>query len=844
MYLIKSVLLLTTSLSIALAAPPNRVAVKVDDSQRVFLNGNVHPMARTQYDQGPVSPALALTHLTLNFKLSAGQQADLNQLLSDQQNPSSANYHHWLTPEQYAARFGMSDADLAQATTWLQSQGLTVTGTARARNFVTFDGAASNVESAFRTELHQYLVDGEQHFANANEPSIPAALQPVVLGIQGLHDFRLKPRLKARELVVPYDTAGPGVHYVAPDDFAVLYDLKPLYAAGFDGTGQKLVIVGQTDLRLTDLESFRRTYNLPGQDPQVVLVANARDPGLYNNDLQEAVLDLEWASAVARNATIIYVNSPDVFQSMTYAIDQNLAPVVSMSYGECEPQTAMSQALGLRALAQQANSQGITWFNASGDSGAADCASTSSSNGQLAVDLPASVPEVTGVGGSQFDEGTGTYWSGTNGPNSQSALSYIPETSWNTSVADGSPSASGGGASIYFSKPSWQTGPGVPSDGARDVPDISLNADADHDGYDAIMNGKTFSVGGTSAPTPIFAGIAAILNQYLVQNGTLASPGLGNINPNLYSLAQNAPGAFHDITTGNNIVTVTTGRGRGAGTPIGYNAGPGYDQVTGLGSVDIYNLFQAWTGSASGRPTPQIVVSASQTNLSAGQTTIVTATVTSSNGTTPTGSVTFLLGTTTLGSATLSGSGATTTATLTISASQLSTGTNNITAQYNSDNGAFNNSAGSVTITVAQVVVGPSIAGVADGASFGHNYAPGEVLSIFGSGLAGAAQTASAVPLPVSIGGVSVTISGVTAPQYMVSPGQLNVQIPYQTAVGSSATVVVRYNGQTASFSFNVSATAPAIFTDQTGAPVPNGSATAGSTITLFVTGAGVMSPS
>ncbi len=252
MYLTKSLLLITTSLTLALAAPANRVPAKVDDSQRVFLNGNMHPKALAQYDQGPVSPSLQLTHVTLNFKLSAAQQADLNQLLSDQQNPSSPSYHHWLTPEEYGARFGMSDADLAQATAWLQSHGFTVTGTARARNFVTFDGVAANVQSAFRTELHQYTVDGEQHFANASEPSIPAALEPVVLGVQGLHDFRLKPRLKAREVAVPYDTAGSGSHYVAPDDFAVIYDLQAaLLAAGFDGTGQKLVIAGQTDLRLS-----------------------------------------------------------------------------------------------------------------------------------------------------------------------------------------------------------------------------------------------------------------------------------------------------------------------------------------------------------------------------------------------------------------------------------------------------------------------------------------------------------------------------------------------------------------------------------------------------------------
>ena len=827
----------------ALAAPPSRVLVEVNDSQRVYLSGHLHPRAQAQYDQGPVSPSLQLTHLTLNFKLSASQQADLDQLLRDQQNPSSPNYHRWLTPEQYGARFGMSDADIAQATSWLQSHGLTVTGTARARNYITFDGTAGNVASAFRTELHHYQVDGELHYANTSEPSIPAALEPVVRNIRGLDDFRPKPRVKMQEIVA-HDTTASGHHYIAPDDFAILYDLKPLYDAGFDGTGQSLVIVGQTRLKLPDLEQFRSMYNLPGQDPQAVLVPNTRDPGVIDGDLQEADLDLEWSNAVARNAKIIYVYSPSVDQSMQYAIDQNLAPVVSQSYGGCEPQAPRSLALGYQALAQQANSQGITWFNASGDSGGADCSGQSSTDGELSVDLPASVPEITGVGGTEFVEGSGTYWNAANDPNSASALSYIPETSWNDSAIDGSPSASGGGASVYFAKPSWQAGPGVPSDNARDVPDISMNASADHDGYDGIANGRLMSVGGTSAPTPIYAGIFTILNQYLVQNGSLSSPGLGNINPQLYSLAQSAPNAFHDITTGNNIVSVACGRRcTTPPPPVGYNAGPGYDQVTGLGSVDIYNLFQAWSSAGSSRLTPKVAVSASSTSLSAGQSTLLTATVTSSNGTTPTGSITFLLGTNKLGTAPLAGTGGTATATLTVAASQLAAGANNVTAQYTSDNATFNDAAASVTITLSSGGVGLAISGLADGASFQHNYAPGEVLSIFGSQLAGATQTAASVPLPTSMGGVTVMIHGVAAPLYMISSGQLNVQIPYETPVNSLATVTVQYNGQVASSSLTVGATAPAIFTDQNGAPVPDGSAKIGDTITLFMTGAGAVTP-
>ena len=213
----------------------------------------------------------------------------------------------------------------------------------------------------------------------------------------------------------------------------------------------------------------------------------------------------------------------------TYAVDRNLAPVLSMSFGRCE---AEERSPSFRAIAQQANAQGITWLTSSGDSGAAGCdrqgAGPQATRG-MGVNFLASIPEVTGVGGSMFVEGAGAYWANINGPNSGSALSYIPEVAWNENGADGLGS-SGGGASALFGKPTWQTGPGVPNDNARDVPDVAL-ASAGHDGYIIIANGAALRVAGTSAAAPSFAGIIALLNQYLVSNGLLAEPGLGNINP-------------------------------------------------------------------------------------------------------------------------------------------------------------------------------------------------------------------------------------------------------------------------------------------------------------------------
>src|SRR5207253_1869653 len=216
----------------------------------------------------------------------------------------------------------------------------------------------------------------------------------------------------------------------------------------------------------------------------------------------------------------------------------NLAPVLSMSYGLCEAQTSRADAAALQSSARQANAQGITWFAASGDSGATDCdGSGSRTTGVLSVDLPAGIPEVTGVGGTTLSDSGGTFRNQINSAGGGSALSYIPESAWNDTTA-GNLAASGGGASVYFPKPSWQTGAGVPDNGARNVPDVSFAASASHDGFLIYNAGSLSVIGGTSAGAPSFAGIATLLNHYLVSTGAQASAGLGNMNPRLYSLAQ------------------------------------------------------------------------------------------------------------------------------------------------------------------------------------------------------------------------------------------------------------------------------------------------------------------
>ncbi len=547
------------------------------------MTGHVHPLATADNDLGPLNDNVVLPPLTLVLRQTAEQQADLDRLLAAQQDPASPDYHRWLTPEQYADRFGASADDIAKITAWLQQHNLHVSAIGRGRTSVGFTGTAGDVAQALQITFHRYSAGGREHFANTAEPSLPTALQTAVRGIQGLHDFGMQPRAVAHP---NYTSTTSGNHYLSPDDLAGIYNIKALWNAGYDGAGQKIVIAGQTRINLADLQQFRAKFLLPAADPQVILVPNTKDPGTVKSDLGEADLDLEWAGATAPQASLVYVYSGSV-DAVQYAIDQNLAPVLSVSYGLCESLTPRSDMLLMQSWARQANSQGMTWINASGDSGGADCLSGTFSNGAgLSVDSPADLPEVTGIGGTTFREGSGQYWNSANTPNGGSVLSYIPEGVWNDS-APGDPAAGGGGSSVAFAQPAWQTGLGVPNNGARNVPDIALAASAEHDGYMVCSGGQLAVYGGTSVGTPAFAGIVALLNQYLTNAGGQTVSGVGNINPRLYALAQAGAGAFHDVTAGDNIVNVTCGARARNCVPgaYGYAAAQGYDQASGLRSA-------------------------------------------------------------------------------------------------------------------------------------------------------------------------------------------------------------------------------------------------------------------
>jgi uncharacterized protein (TIGR03437 family) len=560
----------------------------------------VHPLAQPRYDQGPVEATFQLGYIQMMFQQTAAQREGLDQLLAAQRDPSSPSYHNWLTPEQYADRFGLSLTGLARVTAWLTSAGFTIEYPARGRDWIAFSGTAAQVQAALHTSVHRYAIRGETHFAVATEPVIPPDLKPLVATLFGLNDFYPKPMLK------PAYTSRLG-YSLAPGDLATIYDINRLYQQGLDGSGQQIVIVGQTVVDVSDIQQFRNNYGLGPAN--IKLVPNGTNPGVNSNDLMEADLDLEWAGAIAPNATLIYVYSADASSAAFYAIDQNLAPIISESFGNCEANVPPTAAAQYEAEAKKGNALGITWIAASGDSGAAACdhGAAVAVNG-LAVSFPASVPEITAVGGTEFNEGNGTYWSATNSANGGSALGYIPEMAWNDTayyvVIDGCISgclaATGGGVSSFYPKPAWQIGPGVPGDGQRDVPDLALAGSNFHYPYNIVTSGQSMQVGGTSAATPVFAGMLTLLNQSLKQNGA------GNINASLYGLALSSPSMFHDIVNNNNIVPCDSGTPDCENGNLGYNAGIGYDLTTGLGSVDTYNLVTGWGAATASGATPVI----------------------------------------------------------------------------------------------------------------------------------------------------------------------------------------------------------------------------------------------
>ncbi|HEY2016304.1 MAG TPA: protease pro-enzyme activation domain-containing protein, partial [Bryobacteraceae bacterium] len=600
-----------------------RINRPVTRSAYVRLPGSTHPLASPANDRGRAAADLPMERMLLLLDRSPEQQDALDRLLAEQQDPASPRYHQWLSPDEFGQQFGPAQEDLDTIVSWLEGQGFQVANVARGRNVIEFNGTARQVEDAFQTQMHRYQVNGVAHIANSSAVAIPDALAPVVRGVVSLNSFRRRPLHHVLQAAdggpVPQETIASR-HMMVPYDFAAIYNVGPLWDSGFDGTGQSIAIVARSNIRSSDTATFRSAFGLPANNTQVVVAGT--DPGVVSGDDLEADLDAQWSGAVAKGATVKLVVatstriSDGVDLAAQYIVNNNLAGVVSMSFGSCESDMGTSGNLFYNTLWSQAAAQGMSVFVSSGDSGSAGCddpTSSSPATRGFAVNGLASTPYDVAVGGTGFNDtaSPSTWWNSSNDSHLASAKGYIPEVVWNESayVSSGSSAnglwAGSGGVSNVYPTPSWQTGNGVPavdpggSGHHRYIPDVSLNG-ALHDGYQVYNNGRVTTVGGTSASTPAMAGIMAIVNQYT--GGRSGNPDL-----RLYSLASSAPFVFHDVTAGSNGVPCSGGSPNCSsggpfstvGSLVGYTATAGFDLATGWGSVDAHALVLNWAQVAA-----------------------------------------------------------------------------------------------------------------------------------------------------------------------------------------------------------------------------------------------------
>ena len=618
------------------ATPRPLITEALDESRLTVLKGNTHLLARREFDLGTAPATLPMERMLLVLKRSDEQETALSKLLDDQQDKTSPHYHKWLTPEQFGAQFGPSGADMQTITSWLQSYGFQV-GTTKGRTVLEFSGSASQVQEAFHTSIHKYVVNGEQHWANTSDPSIPAALAPAVRGIKTLHNFRKKPMVHMAEDQVPAKlvgkarpefTASSGQHALTPDDYRVIYNSVN---SPFSGLGVTIAVVGRSNLFNggSDISDFRSVF---GATNQFQITVNGPDPGdIGGNEELEATLDASWSGAVAPNVNVNFVvsgstNTTDgIDLSESYIIENNLGAIMTKSFGICEAAVTSADAQGISLLAEQAAAQGITYMVSAGDTGAEGCddLSETSAVGGISVNVLASTPFTVAMGGTLFNEHgqNATYWSTANGAALGSAIGYIPENAWNetctTQCQQFQPplAAGGGGASIYFQKPVWQSGvTGTNSDTMRDIPDVSLTS-AGHDFYLLCLEGSCVpdsqgrihfaGVLGTSAAAPSFASIMALVDQsqggpqgvanYVLYPLALAQQTAGTkCDASNTSTPPNSACVFNDVTSGNISVPGEAGYPNGL-----YAAAAGYDLATGLGSVNIANLVTAWASAGA-----------------------------------------------------------------------------------------------------------------------------------------------------------------------------------------------------------------------------------------------------
>jgi len=791
-----------------------RIAAEADDAHRTTLSGNVPLLARTlagtPSDLGEAAPATRMTHVRLVLSRSPEQEAALDKYMAELQDKSSPNYHKWLTPQQFGQLYGPADSDIAAIVAWIESRGLNLEQVSAGRTNIAFSGTVSQVEEAFHTQIHSFeaSIHGKttQFYSNTSDPSIPAALAPVVQGVAHLDTLRPVPAHTAgpagrfdpeARRVVPVNaadakglpaslrpnlTTGSGTSsdpyflYIVPGDAATVYDtpnttFNANYTSGtsYTGAGVTIGIGGDAAIQTATVVNYRTLFLGNSTAPTVSNV----DGVTSTDDADEAYIDTQLSGGLAPGAAIHYYTSTDLYSAVDQAISDNTVDIFSLSFGYCELGFTTAENAEFNSGWQQASSQGIAVVVATGDTGSASCdagdsSGTTEAQYGLSVSGLASTPYNIAAGGTDLyglNSSFSQYVSlneSTSANYFRTALSYIPESTWNdssefdttiganvpwTAVAGESSVAnitagSGGRSSCStntgtdsstgactsgYPKPSWQRGAGVPADGVRDLPDISLMAGNGFDpatwlvctdatyssggatytencAVDASGNFSAAGYGGTSTAAPAFAGMLALVQQ---KTGSR----LGQAAQELYNLFNGAHASviFHDTTVGNNSVPCVSGtpdcvaNSGGYYFESGYNTTAGYDLATGLGSVDVKQMVAYWD-SSTGSAKATVTVTPSATTVASTASFTVAVTV-SGGSATPTGTVTLTSGGYTSSAETLSGGSFT----FHVAASDLAIGADTLTVAYSGDSSyASTTGAASVTVTAPGAAVSPS----------------------------------------------------------------------------------------------------------------------------------------
>ena len=550
---------------------------------------SVSPLVARSRLVGNADPQL---RLSLSINLSLRNTTALQQYLQELYTPGSYLYHHYLHPAEFAALYGPGAQDVQQVTDYLRGQGFRVTHGVPGQQVIDFSGSVVQAERAFGVQIHTYRArDGRIFYANGNAPRVPLLLRPLILNISGLSNgvVRTHPPLHIGEITKSrsprtLNCPGPGssgLKYLTPAQFASAYNFTSAYNTGLHGEGQSIALFELDTYTASDIGNYQACYD---QHAPTRINTQLIDggPAVQSSGGLEVDLDMQTLLGMLPGLANLFVyeapNTSTGYNDEWMRILSDDIPIVSTSWGLCEPDLSATDIAAEQQLFIQASTQGQTLLAASGDNGAYDCG-----DGTLAVDDPASNPYMTGVGGTHLTiNNTNTY-------NSESAWSNAPSGT----------AGSGGGISQLWSMPSYQSGPGVINSFSsglpchatgvqhcREVPDIAMNADPNI-GYvvyctisasGCSSNSPFIEVGGTSAAAPMWAAVIALADQYALAHGKY---NLGFLNPMLYTLlASNTlySHAFHDITSGTNLY---------------YPATAGYDMATGMGTPNAYGFITA-----------------------------------------------------------------------------------------------------------------------------------------------------------------------------------------------------------------------------------------------------------